>query len=96
MESVDASISAAESSYLFGNEVELHGLKNESMNGLKGVARGYFSTTGRRAAFLHEKQDRAAVKPAKIRLVTGEKSKPVIEPGYSMHRIVWAGQRFSN
>jgi hypothetical protein len=68
MEVVDMCIRAARSSHLFGKDVELHGLKNVDMNGLKGVAGGFDPDSERRAVYLPDQQKEVWVKPINIRL----------------------------
>jgi hypothetical protein len=66
---VDNCICAAKSCQLFGKEVELHGLSNESMNGKRGIARGYIADRGRRAVYVLDERKEMAIKPDNIRLV---------------------------
>jgi len=68
MEVVTMCIEAAESCHVFGQEVELFGLKNENMNGKRGVGRGFDAVTGRRAVYLFDDKKQVALKPANIRL----------------------------
>lgn len=74
MEVVSLCIQAAESSHLFNNEVELVGLKNETMNGKLGVARGIDTATGRRAVYVCDEKKQIAVKPENIRLHNAQQS----------------------
>jgi hypothetical protein len=67
-------ISAQESSYLFGKEVELHSLQNTEMNGLRGVCRGYVVSTGRRSVSLYDRNEAVAIKPTSLKLVDDESS----------------------
>jgi hypothetical protein len=69
MQVVDMCIPAAQSSHLFGKNVELYGLSNESMNGSPGIARGYIAGTGRRAVYLLDQNKEMAIKPGNIRLI---------------------------
>jgi hypothetical protein len=69
MKVVDMCIPAAQSSHLFGKDVELYGLSNESMNGICGIARGYIAGTGRRVVYLLDQKKEMAIKPSNIRLV---------------------------
>jgi hypothetical protein len=70
MEVVQRAAKAYETSYLFNQEVELAGLTgNTSMNGLRGIARGYHYSTGRRAVYLHDQGKQVSVKPENVKLV---------------------------
>jgi len=70
MEVVQRAAKAYETSYLFNQEVELAGLTgNTSMNGLRGIARGYHYSTGRRAVYLHGQGKQVSVKPENVKLV---------------------------
>ena len=75
MDVVDMCIRAAQTSYLFGKDVELHSLNKIEMNGLKGIAGGFDSNTGRRSVHLVD-QDQGGreiwVKPQNIRLLLSE------------------------
>jgi hypothetical protein len=68
MKVVDMCIPAAQSSHLFGKDVDLYGLSNESMNGKGGIARGGIGT-GRRAVYLLDQSKEMAIKPGNIRLI---------------------------
>ncbi|GKY91688.1 hypothetical protein MPSEU_000140600 [Mayamaea pseudoterrestris] len=61
-------VEAHKSSHLFGREVELHSLKNEELNGVRGVCRGYVVDTGRRAVYLLEKKETVGIKPIHLKL----------------------------
>ena len=69
MKVVEMCIPAAQSSHLFGKDIELYGLSNESMNGKRGIARGYITGTGRRAVYLLDQKKEMAIKPGNIRLI---------------------------
>jgi hypothetical protein len=68
MKIVDMCVPAAQSSHFFSKEVELYGLSNESMNGKRGIAKGYIVGTGRRAVYLLDEKKEMAIKPGNIRL----------------------------
>jgi hypothetical protein len=72
MKVVDMCIPAAQSSHLFGKDVELYGLSNETMNGKRGIARGYIAGTGRRAVYLLDQKKEMAIKPGNIRLIEAQ------------------------
>lgn len=65
---VDMCIAAAESSHLFGKEVELYDLTG-GRNGKRGVARGFHADSGRRAVYLLGETKLVLAKPENIRLV---------------------------
>lgn len=98
MDVVTMCIEAAESSYLFGEEVELFGLKNDDMNGKRGVARGFVTESGRRAVFIGADKRQVAVRPDNIRLYN--KQAPTNRPrlcdaqdrlgGVCLHEVVMA------
>jgi hypothetical protein len=69
MKIVERAAKSYETSYLFDQEVELTGLTDESKNGLRGFARGFKSSSGRRAVFLCDQGKQVAVKPENIKLV---------------------------
>lgn len=66
MEIATMCIEAAESSHFFGKEVELYDLKNETMNGKQGIARGYDTASNRRAVYIFSDEKQVAVKPENI------------------------------
>ena len=74
MEIVTMCIEAAESSYLFGKEVELFGLKNKTMIGKRGIALGFDAETGRRAVYLFDDKKQIALKPEHTRLSNKEEA----------------------
>jgi len=63
-------IEANRSSHFFNQEVELHGLKTDSMNGKRGIARGYMD--GRRAVYVVADKREVWIKPENLRLVAGD------------------------
>ena len=69
MHIVDMCIKAAKSSNFFGKEIELHGLKNEEMNGCRGVAGGYNPSSDRRAVYLPSIMKEVWIKPLNMRLL---------------------------
>lgn len=66
---VDMCVRAQKSAFLFGEEVELHGLSNESMNRKRGVAKGFVEETNRRAVFIYDRRACVSIKPENIHLV---------------------------
>jgi hypothetical protein len=74
MQVVDMCIPAAQSCHFFGKDVELYGLSNESMNGTRGIARGYIAGTGRRAVYVLDQKKEMAIKPGNIRLVGAQQN----------------------
>jgi len=67
---VERAAAAYETSHLFGRQVELTGLRgNPAMNGKRGIARGYHSTSKRRAVYLFADTKQIAVKPENLKLV---------------------------
>jgi len=62
-------IEANRSSHFFNQEVELHGLETATMNGKRGIARGYMN--GRRGVYVFADQRVVAIKPENLRLVAG-------------------------
>eukprot|EP00978_Attheya_sp_CCMP212_P003707 scaffold7843_cov47-Attheya_sp.AAC.2 len=81
MKVVDMCIPAAQSSHLFGKQVQLYGLRNESMNGKIGTAKGYIAgTPGRRAVYLLEEKKEMAIKPGNICLIGGSRPQNEAEP----------------
>lgn len=69
-------IDAHQSSYFFGKEVELHGLKTAHMNGKRGVARGYVVGTGRRAVHIFGEKGPIGIKLENIKLAGKQDSPP--------------------
>jgi len=70
LEVVDMCIRAAQTSYLFGKEVELHGLKKEEMNGLKGLCGGFDPDSNRRIVHVPSMANTTfSIKPENIRLL---------------------------
>jgi len=63
-------IEANRSSHFFNQEVELHGLETATMNGKRGIARGYMD--GRRAVYVLADQREVWIKPENLRLVVGD------------------------
>lgn len=71
MQVVNMCIHAAKTHHLFGKEVQLHSLKSEQMNGLRGIVGGFhFKKTepGRRAVYLIDAKKEIWVKPENISL----------------------------
>jgi hypothetical protein len=69
LEVADMCIRAAGSSHLFDKQVELNGLKNQGMNGKKGVVGGFDAGTGRRKViFVAEEGREVWVKPENLKL----------------------------
>ena len=52
MKICDMCIRAYQSSHLFAKEVQLYGLANASLNGSRGICRGFVEETNRRAVYL--------------------------------------------
>jgi len=77
-------ISAAQSSHFFGKEVELFGLKNESMNGKRGIGRGFQADTGRRSVYILDEKQQVAVKPEYVRLCGKERNAQTPIPLYDV------------
>ena len=69
MKICDMCIRAHKSACLYDQEVELHSLSSESMNGMRGIGRGFVEETNRRAVYLFDRKKEVAVKPENIRLV---------------------------
>jgi hypothetical protein len=69
MEVADMCIVAARTSYFFGKEIELHGLKTAALNGVKGVAGGFDSNSGRRSIYIQDQEREIWVKPENMRLL---------------------------
>ena len=69
---VERASAAYVTSYLFGQQVQLFGLKNVTMNGKRGVARGFQWDTKRRAVYLFDDNKEMAVKPENIKLVVDD------------------------
>jgi len=69
LEVVDMCIHASKTSHLFGKDIELHGLKTETMNGKRGVVGGFDADTGRRSLFLEEEGKEVWIKPQNMRLI---------------------------
>jgi len=67
IEAADLCIEAYKSSNFFGKEVELHSLKNQDMNGKRGIAKGFVD--GRRAVYIYDHQKIVAVKPENLKLI---------------------------
>lgn len=85
LKALDMCIAATKSSYMFGKEVELRGLQKASMNGRRGIARGYIVTTGRRTVYLLDDRRDIAVKPENMRLVGGSKPPRRMRELYNAH-----------
>lgn len=77
-------IAASQSSHFFGKEVELFGLKNESMNGKRGIGRGFHTDTGRRSVYIFDEKNQVAVKPENIRLCRKEGNSQTPIPLYDV------------
>lgn len=69
MEVVRMCAAAAESSHLFGKQVELRGLKTVEFNGKRGICLGFNAETGRRVVYLVSMKEQMAFKPENIVLV---------------------------
>jgi len=69
LDSVDMCIRAATTAHLSGREVELFGLKDEAMNGCRGVVGGYLTHNDRRAVYLFTKGNEVAINPINLRPV---------------------------
>ncbi|KAL7478709.1 hypothetical protein ACHAW6_004458 [Cyclotella cf. meneghiniana] len=73
---VDMCISAAKSHFLYGRDIELHGLKTAEMNGKMGVAGGFDCDSGRRSVLLKEEKREVWIKPENIRLLDANETQP--------------------
>ena len=69
MNVVERASGAYPTSYLFGKLVELTGLKNEAMNGKRGIAGGYVWETKRRTVYVFDDDKQISVKPENIKTV---------------------------
>jgi hypothetical protein len=54
---------------MFNQQVELIGLGDSAKNGLRGIARGFQPSNGRRAVYLYDEKRQISVKPENIKLV---------------------------
>lgn len=96
MEVVDMCIRAAESSDLYGQDVELVGLKSKDMNGCQGIAGGFDPDTDRRTVYIPKLKKEVWAKPINIRLLGGTttKDKPMLADvqdrlgSVSLHEVV--------
>ncbi|CAJ1925078.1 unnamed protein product [Cylindrotheca closterium] len=73
MELADMCIRASKTSFLYGKDVVLEGLKSADMNGQKGVVGGYDPDTDRRSVYVPEVSKEVWIKPQNITLANGEK-----------------------
>jgi hypothetical protein len=64
-------IQAHASSQFFGKEVELHSLATATMNGMRGICRGFDVSTGRRAVYLFDRKKTVGIKPENLKLADG-------------------------
>ena len=71
IEAAECCIQAHESSHFFGKEVELHSLKADTMNGMRGICKGYVCDTGRRAVYLFDRQQTVGIRPENLKLSDG-------------------------
>jgi hypothetical protein len=69
---VEKASQACKTSHMFNQEVELTGLKDSAKNGLRGIARGFNCSNGRRVVHLCDEGTELAIKPENIKLVTGD------------------------
>ena len=66
---VDMCINAAKTSHLFGQEVQLQGLKTIEMNAKVGIVGGYNPDSGRREIYLEDEGREIWVKPENIKVL---------------------------
>lgn len=66
------------SNHFFGKEVKLDGLKNQHMNGMLGLCKGFLAEAGRRAVYVYERKSLIAIKPENLKLSSpkGECDRP--------------------
>jgi ankyrin repeat protein len=75
LEIVDMCIRAAQTAHLYGKDVELHNLVSATnLNGLRGVAGGFDTETGRRSVYVPTINKEVSVKPVNIRLLPPNKA----------------------
>jgi hypothetical protein len=75
MQIVDWCVQAYQSSQFLNQEVELHSLKNASMNGKIGIARGFNVDNGRRVVYLPGEDTPVGIKPENLKLANSKSPK---------------------